>query len=190
MLNDDDSVRSFYAEAAMLDSGDVFRPAGQLGEGWWGDRWKDVKGAAKAVQGSAVVRDFEKGAVKAGSTALRGVAETAVAGLADAAATAVGAPELSAPLDKAIDKGAAALQKKGTAYLDQKIDASGSGAVRYMTPSGGGLRLAGSGTQLGSGLRLAGSGMRLAGSGMRLAGSGMRVRPLVEGGGQACGCSA
>ena len=34
MLNDDDSVRSFYAEAAMLDSGDVFRPAGQLGEGW------------------------------------------------------------------------------------------------------------------------------------------------------------
>ena len=189
MLNDDDSVRGFYAEAAMLDSGDVFRPAGQLGEGWWGDRWKDVKGAAKAVQGSAVVRDFEKGAVKAGSTALRGVAETAVAGLADAAATAVGAPELSAPLDKVIDKGAAALQKKGTAYLDQKIDASGSGAVRYMT-AGGGMRLAGAGTRVGSGMRLAGGGMRLAGSGMRLAGSGHSVRPLVEGGGQACGCSA
>ena len=31
-------------------------------------------------------------------------------------------PELSAPIDAAIDKGASALQKRGASYLDNKID--------------------------------------------------------------------
>jgi hypothetical protein len=62
--------------------------------------------------------------------------------------------------DKLISQGANSLEKSGVNYLDQKIDASGRGygGVRYMSPAGGGLRLAGHGTQVGTGLRLAGSG--------------------------------
>ena len=117
-------------------------------------------------------------------------------------------------VDKLVDKGVKELEKKGTAYVDQKIDASGKGhgGVRYMS-AGGGMRLAGSGTQVGTGMRLAGNGMRLAGggwdsivtgfhedmaerakrhqvphsgNGMRLAGSGVYARPLLEGSGCAC----
>lgn len=201
-----------YREAALMeDDDDMFRPAGQGGDGWWDDRYEDVKKAAKRVQKSSTVRNLEKKAVKAGATALRG----AVDGVAGSAASALG-PE-AAPFAAALaDKVANAAEKKGVAYLDQKIDASGRGhgGVRYMSPAGGGLRLAGQRTQVGSGLRLAGSGLRLAGSGhsrhagmhrmpdgslmrgrgcgtqtghgLRLAGSGLYVQPgLVEGGGQA-----
>ena len=195
---------------------EIYLAAGdQFGDGWWGDRWKDVKKAAKAVQSNQTVRDLEKSAVKVGAKALRGAVETGLDGVADSALTALGAPELAPLADKFIDKGVKELEKKGTSYLDQQIDKSGQGygGVRYMS-AGGGMRLAGSGTQVGAGMRLAGSGMRLAGgaygqfswhdmargvnklahagpvsmagNGMRLAGSGTYVRPLVEGSGCAC----
>eukprot|EP01047_Picozoa_sp_COSAG01_P012885 COSAG01_NODE_592_length_15109_cov_39.247435_1_plen_187_part_00 len=154
---------------------------------------------------SSVVRGLEKKAVNYGTKALRDIAEPAVDALADTAATALGNPELAAPLDMVINKGADYLQKRGADYLDQKIDASGDGiypdfvedllpkgnGVRYMMPSGSGMRVAGSHTQIANGLRLAsGSGMRMAGRGMRMAGSGHRVRPEpLEGAGHACGCS-
>ena len=138
------------------------------------------------------MRDLEKSAVKVGAKTLRGAVETGLDGLADTALTSLGAPELAPLTDKLIDKGVKDLEKKGTEYVDQKIDASGKGhgGVRYMS-AGGGMRLAGSGTQVGSGLRLAGSGMRHSGSGhsgglMRLAGSGIYARPLLEGSGCAC----
>ena len=174
------------------------------GAGWFGDRWDDVKKVAKNVQKSSVVRDIEKGAVSAGSKALRGIAEVGLDGAADLAATAIGMPELSAPIDAAIDRGASALQKRGASYLDNKIDQSGKG-IRYMSPSGGGLRLAGAGTQVANGLRLAGSGHQQQAQGLRLAGSGIMdffdvqghrkgthgsgaPGPLVEGSGHACSC--
>ena len=162
------------------------------GAGWFGDRWGDVVKAAKKVQSSSVVRGIEKDAVSAGSKALRGIAEVGLDGAADLAATAIGMPELSAPIDAAIDKGASALQKKGASYLDNQIDQSGKG-IRYMSPSGGGLRLAGAGTQVANGLRLAGSGHQLQqqAQGLRLAGSGHgsgAPGPLVEGSGHACSC--
>ena len=189
-----------YREAALMNPDDnIYRPAGLGGEGWWDDAVSTVKTVAKKVQSVPAVRALEKRGVAYAGKALRGAAETAVDGLADSALTALGAPELAPMADKLIDKGASYLQKKGTDYLDQKIDASGRGygGVRYMSPAGGGLRLAGHGTQIGTGLRLAGSGhmyghghcqcghgMRLAGSGMRLAGSGMYRRVgLVEGSG-------
>ena len=192
------NTMSLFKPAATLDDDEyLFVPAGdQYGEGWWGDRWKDVKSVAKKVQSSQAVRDIEKGAVDVGSKALRGVLEPAADAVADAGVSLVGMPELAPLIDAGIHKGARALQKKGARYLDQKIDASGKGRVRYMSPSGGGMRLAGSGTQLGSGMRLAGSGMRLAGSGggLRLAGSGMYVpagrHGLLEGSGHACSCGA
>ena len=139
---------------------DIYRPAGLGGEGWWDDAVDTVKTVAKKVQKNPVVRGLEKRAVKAGTTALRGATETAVDGLADSALTALGAPELAPMANKLVDKGVSYLQKKGTDYLDQQIDASGRGygGVRYMSPAGGGLRLAGHGTQVGTGLRLAGSG--------------------------------
>ena len=189
-----------YREAALMNPDDeIYRPAGLGGEGWWDDAVDTVKTVAKKVQKNPVVRNLEKRAIKAGSDVLRGAAQTAVSGAADSALTALGAPELAPMADKLIDKGSSYLEKKGVDYLDQKIDASGKGygGVRYMSPAGGGLRLAGHGTQVGTGLRLAGSGhmrghghcqcgngMRLAGSGMRLAGSGMyRQVGLVEGSG-------
>ena len=188
---------SLFKPAATLNEEDdaIYMPAGdQFGEGWWSDRWDDVKSVAKKVQSSQAVRDLEKGAVNVGAKALRGAVETGLDGVADSALTYVGAPELAPMANKLIDRGAKSLQNKGVQYLDQQIDASGSGRVRYMSPSGGGMRLAGSGTQLGSGMRLAGSGMRLAGSGMRLAGSGVYVPAgrygLMEGSGHACGCGA
>ena len=142
--------------------------------------------------------EVEKRAVKAGADVLRTAGEAAVSGAADSALLSLGAPELAPLAGKLIDRGSKVLEKKGVAYLDQKIDASGSG-VRYMS-SGGGLRLAGHRTQIGTGLRLAGSGcghtgngLRLAGSGLRLSGSGMRLAGsgvyvqagLVEGSGHA-----
>ena len=189
-----------YREAALMNpDDDIYRPAGLGGEGWWGDAVSEAKRVGKKIQKSKAVRSLEKRATRAGADMLRGAAETAVSGAADSALTALGAPELAPMADKLIDKGASYLEKKGTDYLDQKIDASGRGygGVRYMSPAGGGLRLAGHGTQIGTGLRLAGSGhmhgrghcqcgngMRLAGSGMRLAGSGMYRRVgLVEGSG-------
>ena len=115
---------------------DIYRPAGLGGDGWWSDAVDTVKTVAKKVQKNPVVRGLEKRAVKAGSTALRTAAESAVDGLADSALTALGAPELAPMADKLIDKGASYLQKKGTDYLDQQIDASGRGygGVRYTIP--------------------------------------------------------
>ena len=151
-----------YREAALMNlDDDIYRPAGLGGEGWWDDAVDTVKTVAKKVQKNPVVRGLEKRAVKAGTTALRGATETAVDGLADSALTALGAPELAPMANKLVDKGVSYLQKKGTDYLDQQIDASGrgyGGRVKYMSPAGGGLRLAGHGTQVGTGLRLAGSG--------------------------------
>ena len=198
-----------YREAAlMLDGDDIYRPAGQSGVGWWDDRYEDVKRTAKKVQKSSAVRGLEKRALKAGADVMRSAGEAAVSGAADSALLSLGAPELAPLAGKLIDRGSKALEKKGVAYLDQKIDASGSGRVRYMSPAGGGLRLAGHGTQIGAGLRLAGSGrggpacgcgmqtgngLRLAGSGLRLAGNGLRLAGsgvyvqagLVEGSGHA-----
>ena len=191
-----------YRQAATVADDEIFLSAGQMGMGWWSDAWDEVKSVAKKVQKNPVVRGIEKKAVNYGTKALRGVAEGAVDTLADSALTTVGLPELAPMADKLIDKGASYLQHKGADYLKQKIDASGSG-VRYMSPAGGGMRLAGRGTTIGAGMRLAGSGepllgkallalsgngkgcscgsgLRLAGSGhcgngMRLAGSGARV---------------
>ena len=184
-----------YREAALMDDDDeIYRPAGMGGEGWWSDAQKEVKRVAKKVQKSSAVRGLEKRAVKAGADVLRGAATAATDGLADSALTSLGVPEFAPLADQLISKGAKSLEKKGVDYLDQKIDASGRGygGVRYMSPAGGGLRLAGHGTQVGTGLRLAGSGhmcgngLRLAGSGLRLAGSGMYRQPgLVEGSGHA-----
>jgi hypothetical protein len=156
-----------YRQAAVLDEHDLFLPAAQIGDGWWSDVKHGVSNVAgkvanvaKKIQKSSVVRGLEKKAVDYGTKALRDVAEPAVDALADTAATALGNPELAAPLDLAIHKGADYLQKKGADYLDQKIDASGNG-LRYTMPSGSGMRVAGSHTQIANGLRLAsGSGMR------------------------------
>ena len=155
-----------YKPAAALNKDDyLYIPAGdQYGEGWFSDRWDDVKKVAKTVQKSDTVRNLEKGALNVGAKALRGAVETGLDGVADSALTSLGVPELAPLVNKAIDKEAKSLQSKGVQYLDQKIDASGKG-VRYMSPSGGGLRMSGTGTQLGSGLRLSGQGMRLSGSG-------------------------
>ena len=156
-----------FRPAAALNKDDyLYIPAGdQYGEGWFSDRWDDVKKVAKTVQKNDTVRNLEKGALNVGAKALRGAVETGLDGVADSALTAIGAPELAPLVNTAIDRGAKSLQNKGVQYLDQQIDASGKGRVRYMSPSGGGMRLSGSGTQLGSGLRLSGQGMRLSGSG-------------------------
>eukprot|EP01045_Picozoa_sp_COSAG04_P001847 COSAG04_NODE_63_length_30038_cov_9.461071_20_plen_190_part_00 len=185
-----------YKEAATTEESEIYRPAGMVGMGWWGDAWDEVKSVAKKVQKNPVVRGLEKKAVDYGSKAIRGVAEGAVDSLADSALSAVGAPELAPMADKLIDKGASYLQKKGSDYLKQEIDQSGKGKrrIRYMSPAGGGMRLAGHGTAVGRGLRLAGQGhcghgMRVAGQGLRLAGSGLYVpagrHGLLEGNGHA-----
>ena len=195
---------SLYREAALMDDDDdIYRPAGMGGEGWWDDAQKEVKRVAKKVQKSSAVRGLEKRAVKAGADVLRGAATAATDGLADSALTSLGVPEFAPLADQLINKGAKSLEKKGVDYLDQKIDASGRGygGVRYMSPAGGGLRLAGHGTQVGAGLRLAGSGSaghhrmpdgsvmanrdhkgrghcgcgHMEGHGLRLAGSGLRL---------------
>ena len=108
-----------YRPAAKIDDDELFLPAGQLGMGWWGDAWDEVKSVAKKVQANPIVRGLEKKAVDYGNKALRGAAEGAVDGLADSALTAVGAPELAPMADKLIDKGASYLQKKGSDYLKQ-----------------------------------------------------------------------
>ena len=196
-----------YREAALMNpDDDIYRPAGLGGDGWWDDAVSEAKRVGKTIQRSKAVRSLEKRAVKAGADVLRGAAETAVSGAADSALTALGAPELAPMATKLVDKGSSYLEKKGVDYLDQKIDASGKGygGVRYMSPAGGGLRLAGHGTQVGTGLRLAGSGHgvpagyhrmpdgsimkdsahrgaghcgcgHMEGHGLRLAGSGLRL---------------
>ena len=124
-----------YRPAAVLDQDEIFLPAGQIGDGWWSDIKDGVKNVAKKIQSSSVVRGLEKKAVDYGTKALRDVAEPALDGLADAAVTAIGAPELAPGIDMAIHRGASYLQKKGADYLDNKIDQSGKG-MRYMLPSG------------------------------------------------------
>ena len=126
---------AMYRGAAQLEDDPLYLPAGQMGYGWWDDAWKETKRVAKKVQSSDAVRGLEKRAVAAGAKALRGAVEGATDGLADTALTAIGAPELVPAADALIDRGAKALQRKGTEYLDQKIDASGRG-VRYMAPAG------------------------------------------------------
>ena len=82
-----------YRPAAHVEDDELFLPAGQLGMGWWGDAWDEVKSVAKKVQANPIVRGLEKKAVDYGSKALRGAAEGAVDGLADSALTAVGLPQ-------------------------------------------------------------------------------------------------
>jgi hypothetical protein len=137
---------TLYRPAGVMtdDDDDIFRQAGLGGDGWWDDAVKETKRVAKKVQSSSVVRGLEKRAVKAGADVLRGAATAATDGLADSALTSLGVPELAPMADKLISKGANSLEKSGVNYLDQKIDASGRGygGVRYMSPAGGGLRLA------------------------------------------------
>ena len=78
-----------YRPAAHIQDYELYLPAGQLGMGWWGDAWDEVKSVAKKVQANPVVRGLEKKAVDYGSKALRGAAESAVDGLADSALSAV-----------------------------------------------------------------------------------------------------
>ena len=136
-----------------------------------------AKKVAKKVQQNPVARQLEKKAVNYGAKALRGAAEGLVDGVGDTAATFLGVPELAVPLDAAVDRGLSSVQRAGTQWLDDKIDASGSGhGVRYMAPSGGGMRMAGVPTQSGGSLRLAGQGHGKAhhcGCGIRLAGRGI-----------------
>jgi hypothetical protein len=180
-----------YRSAAHLEDDPLYLPAGQMGYGWWDDAFKETKRVARKVQSSDAVRALEKRAVAAGAKAVRGAVEGATDGLATSALSAIGAPELAPAADALIDRGAKALQRKGTAYLDQKIDASGRG-VRYMAPSGGGLRTSSTHTMVGVGLRLSGEGnMRGRGhcgcghgqraSGLRLSGSGMYVPAGMHG---------
>ena len=86
-------------------------------------------------------------------------------------------PELAVPLDAAVDRGMSSLQKAGTKYLDDKIDASAGAGVRYMAPSGGGMRMSNVATHSGSGLRLiSGQGHGKAhhcGCGLRMSGAGI-----------------
>ena len=70
-----------YRPAAHIQDDELYLPAGQLGMGWWGDAWDEVKSVAKKVQANPVVRGLEKKAVDYGSKALRGAAESAVDGL-------------------------------------------------------------------------------------------------------------
>jgi hypothetical protein len=139
--------------------------------------WSDLKSEVKKVQKNPIARKLEKKAVSYGAKALRGIAEGAADGIGDTAATFVGVPEIAAPLDAAIDRGLSSVQKAGTKYLDDKIDASGKGhSVRYMAPSGGGLRMSGVSTHSGGALRLAGQGHGKAhhcGCGIRVSGSGI-----------------
>jgi|EP01046_Picozoa_sp_COSAG06_P028649 hypothetical protein len=180
-----------YRSAAHLEDDPLYLPAGQMGYGWWDDAFKETKRVAKKVQSSDAVRALEKRAVAAGAKAVRGAVEGATDGLATSALSAIGAPELAPAADALIDRGAKALQRKGTEYLDQQIDASGRG-VRYMAPSGGGLRTSSTRTMVGRGLRLSGEGqMRGHGhcgcghgqraNGLRLSGSGMYVPAGMHG---------
>ena len=147
------------------------------GEGFFSDLGSEVKKVAKKAQQNPLVRAAEKKAVKYGATALRGATEGLVDGVGDTAATFLGVPELSAPLDAAVDRGLSSVQKAGTKFLDDKIDASGKGhGIRYMAPSGGGMRMSGVSTHSGGALRLAGQGHAKAhhcGCGIRMSGSGI-----------------
>jgi hypothetical protein len=157
-----------------LDDLKLFVEAGDFGgEGLWSDMKSEVKKAQK----SSVVRGLEKKAVNYGAKALRGVAEGAADGIGDTAATFLGVPEVSVPLDAAIDRGLSSVQKAGTKYLDDKIDASGRGhGVRYLAPSGGGMRMSGVPTHSGGAMRLSGQGHGKAGHcgcGIRQSGAGI-----------------
>ena len=59
-----------YRPAAHVEDDELFLPAGQLGMGWWGDAWDEVKSVAKKVQANPIVRGLEKKAVDYGSKAL------------------------------------------------------------------------------------------------------------------------
>ena len=157
-----------------LDDVKLFVEAGDFGgEGLWSDMKSEVKKAQK----SSIVRGLEKKAVNYGAKALRGVAEGAADGIGDTAATFLGVPEVSVPLDAAIDRGLSSVQKAGTKYLDDKIDASGRGSgVRYLAPSGGGMRMSGVPTHSGGAMRLSGQGHGKAhhcGCGLRMSGAGI-----------------
>ena len=55
-----------YRPAAHVEDDELFLPAGQLGMGWWGDAWDEVKSVAKKVQANPVVRGLEKKKKKKG----------------------------------------------------------------------------------------------------------------------------
>jgi hypothetical protein len=163
---------------AIYDDVDIYvQPGAHGGRGFFSTLGDAVSKGVKKLQSSSAVRGLEKKAVGYGAKALRTAAEGALDGVADSVATAVGAPEASPFIDKLIDRGMGSLQKRGEAYLDEQIDASGRGHCMC----GNGMRLAGAITEpRGAGMRLAGvshhggmghnlSGPPHAGSGMRLA---------------------
>ena len=45
-----------YRPAAHVEDDELFLPAGQLGMGWWGDAWDEVKSVAKKVQANPIPR--------------------------------------------------------------------------------------------------------------------------------------
>ena len=148
------------------------------GEGFFSNLADEAKRAVKTVQSNPLVRQAEKKAVSYGAKTLRGAAEGLADGVGDTVATAIGIPEVAPALDAAIDRGASALQKRGIAYLDDKIDQSGKG-MRYMA-SGGGMRQSGVPTHSGSGMRLQGQGHAKphhCGCGVRMAGRGITAAP-------------
>ena len=162
--------------AAIYDDVDIFvQPGAHGGRGWFSTLGDAVSKGVKQLQKSSAVRGLEKKAVSYGAKALRGAAEGALDGLADTVATAVGAPEASPFVDKLIDRGLGSLQKRGEAYLDEQIDASGRGHCMC----GNGMRLAGAITEpRGAGMRLAGvahGGMGYGITGPPHAGMGMRL---------------
>ena len=148
------------------------------GEGFFSNLADEAKRAVKTVQSNPLVREAEKKAVSYGAKTLRGAAEGLADGVGDTVATAIGIPEVAPALDAAIDRGASALQKRGIAYLDDKIDQSGKG-IRYMA-SGGGMRQAGVPTHSGKGMRLQGQGHAKphhCGCGVRMSGQGITAAP-------------
>ena len=117
------------ALAGILDM-PIYVKGGAHGGGWWSDLGSTLKKGVKELQSSSVVRNLEKQAVSKGAAALRGVAEGALDDVA---------PEF-APL---IDRGLSYVQKRGTNYLDDAIDKSGSGhCCKNAMCSGGGARYA------------------------------------------------
>ena len=48
-----------YRPAAHIQDDELYLPAGQLGMGWWGDAWDEVKSVAKKVQANPDVRGLD-----------------------------------------------------------------------------------------------------------------------------------
>ena len=111
-----------------------------------------------------------------GSELLQSFAEDHADGIKDTVSHVTGMP--SSVVDAAMDRGVSGVTGKAEKYLQGKIDAAGSGIVRYMSPAGGGMRRSGAYTQSGLGMRVSGQGHGCCGQGrgLRLSGSGIVAR--------------